>query len=230
MQDKFLTMQELPLIDRPYEKLEMFGSRALSEADLLAILIGTGFQGSTALDIAQKMLSSYKQLQELSNLSLQELSAFRGIGKAKALRIQAAFELGRRSFHQQKQTVNPIIKTTQDVFRLLGEEMGHLDQEELHVLLLDCKCKLIRQIPLSVGGLNQSFVHPRDVFRDAIRSNAAGLILVHNHPSGDPTPSSADIQSTRQLKEMGDQLGIRLLDHVVIAGEEAVSIMAIEGA
>jgi DNA repair protein RadC len=230
MQDKFLTMQELPLTDRPYEKLEMFGSRALSAAELLAILIGTGFQGSTALDIAQKMLASYDQLQELSTLTLQELSAFRGIGKAKALRIQAAFELGRRSFHQQKQEVNPTIKTTQDVFRLLGEEMGHLDQEELHVLLLDCKCKLIRQIPLSVGGLNQSFVHPRDVFREAIRSNAAALILVHNHPSGDPTPSRADIKSTRQLKELGDQLGIRLLDHVVIGGDEAVSIMAMGGA
>lgn len=227
MKNKTLTMQELPLRDRPYEKLDMLGPRALTEAELLAIIICTGYKGTTSLDISHKILSEYPQLKDLAKLSMEELLEFTGIGRAKALRILAAIELGRRAEHQQKSQVNPFILSSTDAIDLMENDLKYLEQEEVHALLLDNKGKLIRSVKISAGGLNQAVLKPRDVFRHAVRANAAALILCHNHPSGDPTPSPADIEATKRIKDVGEQMGIQVLDHIVIGHNHSVSIFGL---
>ena len=227
MTTDYLLMQDLPLADRPYEKLASRGAASLTEAELLSIIICSGRQGQTALSLAQTILSVHHSLSQLSRLSLEELQAFTGIGLTKAVRIKAAIELGLRSHYQLPQEANPAIASSQTAIGLLEKDMLGLEREEIHMLMVNNQGRLIRKEFLAAGGLNSASVFPRDIFRQALKSNAAGIILCHNHPSGSSQPSPEDIAMTAKLDAMGRELGVKLLDHIIVAREGSVSLKAL---
>ncbi len=209
-----LTIHELPPEDRPREKLTERGADALSDSELIAILLRTGMQGANAVDVARHLLAKYGSLSALSRCKVKEIEQIKGIGPAKAVQLAAAFGLGARLARET------LSRTQLDepglVYALLGAEMRALHQESLRVLLLDTRYHLMRIEQISLGSMNESIAHPREIFRSALIYSAFAIILVHNHPSGDPTPSEADRRLTRRLKEGADLLKINLLDHVVI--------------
>ena len=216
------SIPQWPKDERPREKLLNHGVEALSEAELLAILIRTGAGKITAVDIAKTLLKEFKSLSNISSRSVQELVQFHGIGEAKAISIVAAFELGRRSAskHDDKRFR---IRSPQDVverFQPLFRDMKH---EVFKVLLLDSANHLLRDTEVSSGILNSSLAHPREVFRSAIAEPAASVILLHNHPSGNAEPSAEDIQITKQLVESGKILGIPVHDHIIVTATSYTS-------
>ena len=213
-------IKDLPKEERPRERLIKFGSENLSNAELLAIIIGTGSTKENVLNLANRLLTKY-DIKKLSQISTTELKKIIGIKDAKACQIIAAFELGRRlstSKNFKKQITMP-----SDIANLFMSRMQDLRKEFLKGVYLDSKCKIIKYETISVGGLNTNIIHPRDVFKTAILEDAVGIILVHNHPSGDPTPSSDDIKLTVKLKETGKLIGIELLDHIIIGDNRYVS-------
>jgi DNA repair protein RadC len=216
----------LPKEERPRERLERYGAQVLSDAELLALLIRTGTPAESALVLAQRILKgdgAKSGLAFVADSSIEELSRIKGIGLAKSVQIKAAVELGRRisSYTGQNPTV---INTPVDVKNLLMEEMRFLEKEHFKVILLNIKNHVISVEDISVGSLNSSIVHPREVFKPAIRRSSASMILVHNHPSGDPTPSREDIEITRRLIEAGKILGIEVVDHVIIGNGIYISL------
>ncbi len=221
-----LTMKSIPQEDRPTEKLSRLGASALSEAELLAIIIRSGTTRETALAVCQRLLtdSDVFGLRRLIDLSLEELQSFSGIGQVRAAQIKAALELGNRLQSQGSTVVRKTIKAPDDAIRLLESDMRFLAREEFRVILLDIRNKIIRISPISAGTLNASIVHPRDLFREAVKANAAAIILVHNHPSGDSTPSREDIETTKRFMEIGEMMGVRVVDHLVIAQAGSVSL------
>lgn len=208
------TIREMPPDERPREKLMERGSSALSDAELIAILLRTGVPGANAVAVARELLQTHGSLSALSRCSVKEIAGIRGIGHAKAVQLVAAFGLGQRlareSIGRQK------VETPQHVCDLLAAEMRMLRKESLRVVLLDTRYHLIRVEEISLGSINESIAHPRDVFRPAFIHSAYGIVVVHNHPSGDPSPSQADHTLTRRLREAAELLQIRLLDHVII--------------
>ncbi|TDO83471.1 DNA replication and repair protein RadC [Halanaerobium saccharolyticum] len=216
------TIKELPAEERPREKLLKKGSKYLSTAELLALIIRTGNRERTAVELAQDVLSFHGGLSGLQDLSCEELQEINGIGTAKAAQIKAVTELSRRisSLKNQKKDLvsNPI-----QAAELLAAEMRFLKQEVLRVILLDVKNKVIAVPEISRGGLSSSIVHPREVFKQAIRRSSAAMILVHNHPSGDPTPSTDDLSITKKLVKTGKIIGIEVMDHIIIAGDKYLS-------
>ena len=213
----------LPDADRPRERLWSLGPSALTTAELLAILIGTGRGGQTVLDLAGRLLAmSHGSLRRLAQRPSAELLRTDGIGPAKAGRLLAAFELGGRLAREGRPQV-PRIREPEDVVRLFAGRLRDLQVEEFHLLALDSQSQVLREVLVTRGLLNSSLVHPREVFRAAIVEAAAGIIVVHNHPSGDPTPSAEDRAVTRQLVEAGRLLDLPLYDHVIIAGDRFVS-------
>ncbi len=227
MTTESLIMQDLPLADRPYEKLASRGEASLTEAELLSIIICSGRKGQTALSLAQQMLSVHHNLAQLSTLSLEELQAFAGIGLTKAVRIKAAVELGFRANYPLPQEAYPAISSSQTAIGFLEKDMLRLEREEMHMLMLNNQGRLIRKEFLAAGGLNAASVFPRDIFRQAIKANAAGIILCHNHPSGSSQPSPEDISMSHKLSEMGKELGVKLLDHIIVARGGSVSLKAL---
>lgn len=227
-----MTLRQLPRGERPRERLVRYGSTALANAELLAILIQTGDAGSgtSALDLAHRILSkgaedaggADRELRYLARVSVEELSRIRGIGVAKATQIKAAVELGRR-VARDVPGERPFTGSPEDVARLIQDDLWHLEQEQLWALLVDVKNRMITKELVSVGDLNSSMAHPREVFKAAIRKNAHAVILVHNHPSGDPSPSTDDILATRRLAEAGRLLGIEVHDHLIFAGKDYYS-------
>lgn len=209
-----LKIREMPQDERPREKLQAHGASAVSDAELIAILLRTGVTGKNVVDLARELLQRYGSLRELSRCSVDELSKIRGVGPAKALHLVAAFGLGQRLAQQtlSKQKLD----SPELVQELLGEEMRKLRKESLRVVLLDTRYHLIRVEEVSIGSVNESIAHPRDVFRPALIASAYGVIVVHNHPSGDASPSQTDHGLTRRLAEAAELLQIRLLDHVII--------------
>jgi len=200
---------------RPREKLLRYGPGILSVQELLAIIIRTGSRDANAIQLAESILYQFKDLRGINNAGIEELcNAAAGIGKVKAAEIKAALELGRRLNQQDSEVVR--IKSPQDVAAWVMEELRYLQQEQFRILLLNTKNVIIACEEVSRGSLNSSIVHPREVFARAIRRSAAAIILVHNHPSGDPTPSQEDINITRRLVEVGRLVGIEVLDHLVI--------------
>ncbi len=212
-----LIIKELPVSERPYEKLEVAGAEHLSNAELLAVIIKTGTKSFTAVELAQHVLrlSHDGRISSLNNLSIEQLKKIKGIGRVKAIQIKAALELSKRVATSDG-IVHHSIKSANDVIGLLMEEMRYLKKEVFKALLLDTKNQLIKIIDVSVGSLNSSIVHPREVFIEAIKYGSNSIIFVHNHPSGDPTPSPEDIQTTRRLENAGDILGIKVLDHIIL--------------
>ena len=219
------TMKELPEDARPRERLLKEGAGALSEIDLLAILLATGSRGATALELASQMMAQFRSLHLLQDASVEELSGVKGVGPAKAATVKAALELARR-LSQFSGPPRPVIKTPDDAAALVMEEMRHFDREHFRALLLNTRNQVIGTDKVSVGTLNSSTVHPRELFRNAIKRSAASVILVHNHPSGDPTPSREDIDITRRLIEAGKIIGIDVLDHIIIGDNKFTSFKA----
>ena len=219
-----LKIKELPLTERPYERLEVIGAEHLSNAELLAVIIKTGTKDYTAVELAQLVikLSHDGRLSSLNNLSIEQLKSIKGIGRVKAIQIKAALELSKR-IATSDGIVHHIIKSAYDVSNLMMEEMRYLKKEVFKAILLDTKNQIIKIVDVSVGSLNSSIVHPREVFSDAIKCGCNSIIFVHNHPSGDPTPSNEDVQTTQRLESAGNILGIKVLDHIVVGDGRYVS-------
>ena len=214
---------ELPPTDRPRERLRALGAHALTTAELLALILGTGSQGRSAADTAQRILTrSSGSLRRLGQLPIATLTGLHGLGEAKALAIHAALEIGRRLSAEAADEGEPM-RGPRDVWRWYAPKMEGLTVEEFHVAILDAQHRLERDVLVSRGILNSSLVHPREVFREAIAERAASIVLIHNHPSGDPNPSSDDRAITSQLVAAGRLLDIPIQDHVVIGRGRYVS-------
>lgn len=211
-------IKEWPEQERPREKLLQSGAQALSDAELLALFIGSGTGGVTAVDVAKRLLIEYQNLGALASVGAAELGRMKGIGPARAARILAAFELGRRVQGRVCES-RPRIKTPSDVAERYAPQLRDLKRETFRVLLLDSGNRIIRDMIVSEGTLNASLVHAREVFKPAIDYLAAGVILLHNHPSGQARPSQEDREITRQLVQSGRIMGIPVMDHIIIAGE-----------
>ncbi len=216
-------IKDMPNRERPRERLEKYGCDSLSDAELLAILLRSGRKNENVIQIAKNVLFELNSLGELKEKTIVELKKHRGIGKTKAVTILAAIEFGKRivSDHQKKMH----IQTSKDVFQLMKDEASHLKQETLWALYLDLKTQLIAKKKVFVGGLNQSLIHPREVFKYAVKYSAYQIILVHNHPSGDPEPSFQDIQVTKKFIEIGKMMQIQMADHVIIGHGRFLSVL-----
>jgi DNA repair protein RadC len=216
-------VSSLPASDRPRERLWALGASALTTAELLAILIGTGRGGRDVLEVAGRLLGVAEgSLRRLAQRPAAELLRAPGIGPTKAARLLAAFELGARVAREERPPLVRI-REPEDVARVFSRRLRDLQVEEFHLLALDSQSQVLRELMVTRGLLNSSLVHPREVFRAAIAEAAAGIIVVHNHPSGDPTPSAEDKAVTRQLTAAGRLLDLPLYDHVIIAGDRYVS-------
>ncbi len=216
---------DLAVSDRPRERLATLGAGALSNAELIAILLRSGVEGINALQLAQSLLVELGGLAGLHRAPFDELCARRGIGPAKAAQLKAAIELGRRLAAASPED-RPTIDSPEAAAALLLYEMGALEQEHLRVLLLDTRNRLMRMVDVYRGSLNTSLIRVGEVFRDAVRANAAAILVAHNHPSGDPTPSPEDIAVTRAIVQAGKLLDIEVLDHLVIGRNRYVSLRA----
>lgn len=222
-----LSLKKYPQALKPRERLQKEGPASLSDADLLALLLSTGTQGMTALDLGRQLLlqSQPLGLRGLAAMSLTELCALQGLGLAKASRLLAAFELGKR-LALSELPERPQLNRPEVVAQLLSPCIGHARQEHLVALSVDVRHRLIAQKTVTLGLLNETLAHPRELFRDAILNQAHALIVAHNHPSGDLNPSPDDLQLTRRLIEAGEILQIALLDHVIITADTFNSLRA----
>ncbi|MEJ5240171.1 MAG: DNA repair protein RadC [Anaerolineales bacterium] len=209
--------------DRPRERLKSLGPEALSNAELLAILLRTGLPGENVIQVGQRLLQTFGGLSGLHRVAFDELCAQRGVGEAKAAQIKAAIELGRR-LSQKGEDDRPLISAPESAAELISYEMSALEQEHLRVLLLNTRNRLIDICEVYRGSVNSAQVRVAEVFRDAVRRNAISIIVAHNHPSGDPTPSPEDIALTRSLIQAGKLLGIEVLDHLIIGRSRFVSL------
>jgi len=200
--------------ERPRERLWKQGPASLKTSELLAILIRTGIKGKSALIMAEEMLARYQTLDHLSKTSAQDLSKIKGLGPVKAVQLKAAFELGIRL--ARSKSLDQAMENPQDVQRYLGEEMRQLRQESLRVLALNTRLKLVAAEEISRGSINETVAHPRDVLRVGLIHQAYAIILVHNHPSGDPSPSAADFEFTKVVRESAKLMQIKFLDHIIL--------------
>jgi DNA repair protein RadC len=223
MESPNFLLRDVPNDERPRERMQQFGAQALSNAELLAILLRTGTYAESAVRLAQKVLIEAGSLRNLVDMSTDQLMTIKGIGSAKAIQIKASVELGRRLARTSlSDTIT--IRSPQDVSDYLAEDLRYLQKEHFVCLFLNTKNHVIAQETLSMGSLNASIVHPREVFRAAIKRSSASIICVHNHPSGDPAPSPEDIQMTARLVEAGQIIGIEVLDHIILGDQNFVSL------
>ena len=225
-----MRIKELPSSERPYEKLEMYGEKYLSNAELLAIIIKSGTKENTSVEIAQKILSLEKNnktgtLGFLHELSIEELTKIKGIGKVKAIQIKAICEIAKR-MNRPIEKINVKIKTSEDAAKLLMGEMKYEKREIAKILILNNKNEILKIKDVSFGGSNYAILEPKEVLLDAIKMGAPKIILAHNHPSGDSTPSKMDYETTTQIYDSAEMLGIQLLDHIVIGDGSYTSIFS----
>ncbi len=223
MVDRALLIRDVPLEERPRERMLQYGPATLNHSELLAILLRTGTVSESAVYLAQRVLKEVGGLRNLVSFSLDELMKIKGIGAAKAMQIKAGLELGKRvskaSFGERM-----VIRSPEDVSLFMMEELRYEVKEKFVVIFLNTKNHVIGHEVLSVGTLNSTVVHPREVFRAAIQRSCSAIICVHNHPSGDPTPSREDVEMTQRLHEAGSIVGIDVLDHVIIGDQTFVSL------
>lgn len=220
----YQTIKDWPEEDRPREKLLAKGAHALTETELLAIILrnGNASTGESAIDHARILLNQFGSLGGIEAASASEIAAVKGIGPAKVAQLKASLEIGKRIGSQKWETGQPL-RSAEDVYQHFRENLGREKRELFYVVLLNNKNRKMREVKVSEGSLTASLVHPREVFNPVIRDSAAGVIFVHNHPSGDPAPSPEDIDITKRLKEVGDVMGVRVLDHVVIGHDRYFS-------
>ena len=216
------SLKELPLSERPRERLLLHGSSALSSIELIALILGSGTKGKSVLSLSQELLSQFGSLCHLQEATIEDLCQVKGLGKAKAIQIKAALTLAARTT-REKSPLPERLETPLKAYLWVRDLVVHEKKEVFGVILLDARGSPIRWEVVSVGTLTQTLVHPREVFHPAIRYLAASLILVHNHPSGDPTPSEEDKRLTRQLKVASQSMGIPILDHLIIGKEGFIS-------
>ena len=220
-----LTVRDLPVLDRPRERLSRLGPEALSEQELLACVLGRGIAGESVLVSAQRVLAQLGSLRGLAAASIEQLAQVHGSGPAKAAQLRAAVEVARRTAPTPAGT-RPVIETAEAAAAFLRPHLIDKPTEHFVSLLLDTRHQLIRLSPIAVGTLAATLVHPREVFREAIAASAAAILVAHNHPSGDPEPSAHDVRITKRLADAGALLGIEVLDHLIIATGGMVSLKA----
>jgi DNA repair protein RadC len=221
---KSFTIHDLPISERPRERLQKLGVAALSTQEILALILGRGVAGESVMVTAQRLLSQFGNLKGIASASVEELSQVKGIGVAKASQIKAAFELANRLEGYSEVGDKPVIKTPDDVAGLVKGRLKGKKKEHFLALLLDTRNQLIKVAEISVGSLDTSIVHPREVFKEAISASAASVIFVHNHPSGDTTASEDDIKLTKRLAEVGGIMGIDVLDHIIVCDKNHLSL------
>jgi DNA repair protein RadC len=215
-----IRIKDLPKNERPRERLAELGADALRPAELIAILLRTGMKGRSAIEIAGELVQQYKSLDALSRASLEELKLVKGIGRDKAIALKAAFTLA-RFMAKELSGDAPLLDNPERIADYLREDNRTYEVEQFQAILLNTRRRLIRVDLISQGLLDSLLIHPREVFRSAIAANASALVLVHNHPSGDPTPSEADIRATRDLIRAGQLLKIEVLDHIILGRRTA---------
>lgn len=226
MNDNYLTVKELPVSEQPYEKCEKYGASALSDAELLAVIIRTGTKRQRAIDLAVNVLNYSKTssgLKSLNYLTIQDLTKINGIGRVKAIELLCLTELTKRmakDIHQD----NIKFITPKSVADYYMQDMRHLTSERVLLLMMDSKSKLIKDMVISLGTVNTSIMPSREVFVQALKHESVNIILIHNHPSGDPSPSSEDIRVTKRMQEAGNLVGITLMDHIIIGDNRYISL------
>jgi len=218
-----LMIRDVHVADRPRERLVRQGASSLSNQELIAILLRTGTKQESVLHLANRVLNYFEQIQELKHASIEEITAVKGIGQAKAVQLLAAVELGKR-LSQQKTDEKFTIRSPKDAATYLMQDMTSLNQEHFVTLFLNVKNQILHKQTIFIGSLNASIVHPREIFREAVKRSAASIICAHNHPSGNPAPSTEDIDVTKRLYEAGLIMGIELLDHVIIGDHQFISL------
>lgn len=222
-----MTIKKLPISERPYEKMQMYGSENLSNSELLAIIIKTGTNEKTSVELAQEILKLGSQdrndLHFLQDLSIEEFMQIKGIGKVKAIQLKAVCELTKR-MSRPIQNMNIKIRIPLDVAKLLMNELKFEKREKVKVLMLNRRNILLKIVDVSYGGTNSAIIEPKDILAEPIKMGAPKIILVHNHPSGDPKPSVQDLNLTKTVYKAGEMLGIQLIDHIVIGNEQYESI------
>lgn len=218
-----VTLKGLPLEERPRERLQRCGTSQLSTAELLAILLRTGTSDISVTALAESLLLEFHGLQGLDSATTEELASVKGVGPAKAAEVKAGLELGRRAA-EAPWRARFTFRSPQDVYQAVSGRLCHLDREVFMVFYLSAKNQVIFDEAVSVGSLTSSLVHPRELFKGAIKRSAAAVVLAHNHPSGDPTPSDDDLQLTKRLAQAGNLLGIQVLDHIIIGYGKYVSL------
>lgn len=216
-------IKDLPLSERPRERLKHYGAGALSTSELLAIILRTGVGGENVINLATRLLAQFGGLGGLFKADFAQISALKGMGEAKTAQVKATLELGRRLLTASPEE-RPQVKSPADVANLLLLEMGALEQEEMRVLFLDTKSRVLGVSTIYMGSLHTAWLRVGELFREAVRRNCAAIIIVHNHPSGDPTPSPDDVKITQEIAKAGELLGIEVLDHLVIGSQRYISL------
>lgn len=223
MNDFPMLLKHFPQDEKPRERFMKYGPGSLSNHELVAILLRTGTKKESVLQISARLLQTFGGLRSVREASIEEMSKIRGVGKAKAVSLLAALELGTRLHHQTTDN-RYVIRTPEDGAKYVMEDMRFLQQENFVCLYLNSKNQVLHKHTVFIGSLNSSIVHPREIFKEAFKRSAASFICVHNHPSGDPTPSREDIEVTQRLFECGKLIGIQPLDHLVIGDQKFVSL------
>lgn len=214
---KSFTIHDLPKAERPRERLQKFGPEALSAQELLSLVLGRGIPGESVTVTSQRLLSAFGNIKAISEASLEELAKVKGIGLAKASQIKAAFELAKRKDEEVIKFSQKPVQYSEDVVKIIAKDLKDKKKEHCKAILLNSRNQVVDIVDISIGSLNANIVHPREVFKEAIKASAASVILVHNHPSGDCEPSEDDLKITKRVSEAGKILDIELLDHLIIA-------------
>jgi DNA repair protein RadC len=218
------TVRDLPLNERPRERLQRLGAENLSAQELLAVVLGRGIKNESVLVTAQRLLDRFKTMRGIAEATTEELRDVRGIGLAKACQIQAAFELANRRRIKSEDNPKAAISSPEDVYNELQTKARGKKKEYFWAVLLDTRNKIIKSVEISIGSLDSSIVHPRELFKEAIAASASSIIVAHNHPSGNPQASQEDIKLTKRLKESGELIGIEIVDHIILGDEQFLSL------
>ena len=218
-----MMIRDVHIADRPRERMIRQGAESLSNQELIAILLRTGTRKESVLVLANRILSSFDKIQDLKDATIEEFMTVKGVGEAKAVQLLAAAEIGKRLYRKHSEG-RYTVRSPEDAAAFLMTDMSSLTQEHFVVLFLNVKNEILHKQTIFIGSLNSSIVHPRDIFREAVKRSAASIICAHNHPSGNPSPSPEDIEVTKRLIEAGSIMGIEVLDHVIIGDHKFISL------